>query len=151
MNYLKNIFNKLFLVKEITSKIGILHFQRWRLVKTPWFSICLHKLLESDSDAHLHSHPWNFASLILWGGYWEETPDGTVKLFYAGRLNIKEAHKYHRIALTRYPTWTLVFTGKRKFDWGYDVNNKFVDNVTYRELKSQNQLDLIEKSVANFT
>ena len=36
------------------------------------FNIFLHKFLKSDSE-DLHDHPWNFISIILWGGYWEYT------------------------------------------------------------------------------
>lgn len=34
----------------------------------------LHKFYRGDEDPYLHDHPWPFTSLILTGGYWEETP-----------------------------------------------------------------------------
>ena len=37
------------------------------------FNIFIHKFLKSDPD-DVHDHPWNYASLILKGGYWEWTP-----------------------------------------------------------------------------
>lgn len=33
--------------------------------------IYLHHFIRSDHDRALHDHPWNFESLILWGGYYE--------------------------------------------------------------------------------
>jgi hypothetical protein len=65
------------LVKEIRSKEGILHFQRYELFKTPWFRCYLHRIFEGDKDLHLHNHPWNFLGIILKGSYIEELPNKT--------------------------------------------------------------------------
>lgn len=46
---------------------------RWTILGCPWFSIKIHRILASDEDC-LHDHPWHFLSIILWGGYFEETP-----------------------------------------------------------------------------
>ena len=61
----------LFLVKEIKSKAGELHFRRWRFLETPWFGIYLHYIAKADEDKHPHDHPWSFVGIILWGGYEE--------------------------------------------------------------------------------
>lgn len=37
------------------------------------WAIYLHKFHRSDSPEH-HDHPWSFVSVILWRGYFEETP-----------------------------------------------------------------------------
>jgi len=37
------------------------------------FNITLHKVLVGDEPT-LHDHPWNYATLILKGGYWEHIP-----------------------------------------------------------------------------
>src|SRR4051812_6696721 len=55
---------------------------RW-LDKVTWlkpfqflsFRVVLHHMYESDDDG-LHDHPWSWASLILSGGYYEQTPEG---------------------------------------------------------------------------
>lgn len=39
----------------------------------------LHRFLSGDSDRHLHSHPFNFQSIILHGGYAEEKIDRVSK------------------------------------------------------------------------
>src|SRR3970040_495521 len=36
-------------------------------------SIRIHKIKMSDGLRDLHSHPWGFISIILWGGYKEHT------------------------------------------------------------------------------
>lgn len=48
-----------------------LYLIRWTLFACRYFSIKIHKILLSDND-DLHDHPWNFLSIILWGGYFEE-------------------------------------------------------------------------------
>lgn len=35
----------------------------------PGYKVFLHHFYRSDSDAALHDHPWDFTSLILFGGY----------------------------------------------------------------------------------
>lgn len=37
------------------------------------FSLKLHFILRSDDDRSLHDHPWTFWTLMIAGGYWEET------------------------------------------------------------------------------
>ncbi len=61
------------LIKEIRSKEGILHFKRWEIFSSTKFnfSIYLHGIYKADQDLHLHNHPWNIATLILWGSYIE--------------------------------------------------------------------------------
>lgn len=45
---------------------------RTTLFSCPLFSLKIHKALMSD-PATPHDHPWNYLSLILWGGYYEAT------------------------------------------------------------------------------
>lgn len=71
MNWLIKIIRFLFLVKEIKSRYGHVHFRRYRLLSTPWFSIYIHHILKSDEDKDPHDHPFNFSSLILSGAYQE--------------------------------------------------------------------------------
>lgn len=97
---------------------------RWRLVQTPWFGIYLHRFEGPDPRPTLHDHPWNFRSLVLRGGYTEYTA-GVRDGIYAEprrvrRFNRKRAVDLHWISeLTRVPTWTLMFVGRRKRVWGY--------------------------------
>lgn len=41
--------------------------------------IYLHHIVASDPDREHHDHPWDFYSLMLWGGYWEETSFEQIK------------------------------------------------------------------------
>jgi hypothetical protein len=103
----------------------------------------LHKFYRGDEDAHLHTHPWPFTSLILTGGYWEETfdkdaskghgtdlcytlgPDGEhrVQQFYR-RFSVlrRPATWAHRVVLDdSRPVWTLVRTGVKERSWGFII------------------------------
>ena len=139
MNLFTKLFRKLFLRSEIISKTGVLHFQRWRLIETPWFRCYIHYIFESDKDLHLHSHPWDFWSFVLSGGYVEELLGGEMNIVRRFKWNHHAASDYHRLTLTQKPTISLFFaTGKRQV-WGYFVPEMggLVDDATYRRLKNE--------------
>lgn len=56
------------------------YMHRWWLAGQPkdsesaGWAVRVHHILRSDHDRALHDHPWNNASLVLRGGYWEVTP-----------------------------------------------------------------------------
>jgi hypothetical protein len=141
------LIDRLFLVKKIISREGLLHFRRWRLLATPWVSVYIHHIARSDEDKDPHNHPFAFRSLILKGGYselveWWDHPkenrqDTKIQTFRAGQSVYHPTSDYHKITLTNgKPAWTLVFTGKRNpGQWGYLVDGKHVDHVTYRKEK----------------
>lgn len=133
------------LVKEIKSKSGVLHFRRWRIIETKWFSIYIHGIYKVDKDLHCHSHPWNFWSFILWGSYYEieESLDniGEFNLFINSWLSCRyhNKDKYHQLTEPfSGPVYTLVITGKDTENWGYLVDNKHVDYISYRKMKNDN-------------
>ena len=105
------------------------------------FNVFLHKILLSDNDAHLHNHPWVYATLILKGGYHEETPDGT---FWRapGHFRLKLFNDYHRLILPKdasgneIPCWTLFFVGKKhrtESKWYFMVDGTPVESTIYLE------------------
>lgn len=98
------------------------------------FNIFLHKFLKGDPD-DLHDHPWGYATLILKGGYWETTPAGR---FWRGpgHFRICPANSYHRIELEPGVTaWTLFMPGPQKREWGFLVNNIWMDHGKYFEYR----------------
>lgn len=139
------------LVKEIRSKTGELHFCRWRIIETRWFNIYIHLIAKADEDKHEHSHPWNFISITLLGGY-EETNTTYKPSYHTGgaRRDIFKffgkkpfisrvtRDTFHKVTKLFEPTLTLVFTGKRYDDWYYDIDGKYLlDNTRYRQEKEQ--------------
>lgn len=137
------------LVKEIKSRTGDLHFRRYRVIETSWFSIYLHYIAKSDEDIHPHSHPWNFWSLILNGGYTESVWEGKIfveKPTYTrkrGWLSLRYTNRehYHKLVLDK-PTWTLVLCGRKSDFWGYATENGHMHHTFYRDLKNNMQLSL---------
>jgi len=151
--YMKEIVRSLFLVKEIVSKEGVVHFKRYRLLSTPWFNIYVHNILHSDEDLYPHDHPWAFMSLILWGSYLEEWLGAYEDWYYRrtgrlrkdkrsmGSLIIHRAKDFHKLTLHTRSVWSLVFTfGKRRPSWGYQTPQGWIDFQSYRELKNEGKL-----------
>lgn len=114
-----------------------------RRFSTPWFRVLLHKMEVPDPGTHLHDHPWPFKSLILWGGYTEETEDTryaaerafqkefndgtgptqtygdrkTYRMFQVNRMPLNKAHRI--VELNKRTCWTLCLAGRRVRDWGF--------------------------------
>lgn len=142
----------LFKVREIKSREGKVHFQRYRVIESPWFNIYIHYIARSDQDKDPHNHPWFFMSMILWGGYiekryvslsWKKDRQTISPELYRKRrtiftIGLNEIYEFHKIKLVK-PTWTLVVTGKRIVDnWGYLTKEGFVNHVEYRKRKNGN-------------
>jgi hypothetical protein len=128
------------LIKEIRSKEGKLHFRRWELLKTKWFSIWIHGIYESDQDLHLHNHPWDFKSIVLKGSYIELTEKGFVWQTPL-KFNSRNGENFHKIYKLLTPVvYTLFFVTPTKREWGYEVNGEFITHEKYRELKKQGKL-----------
>jgi hypothetical protein len=104
------------------------------------FNIFLHKFLKGDPD-DVHDHPWPYATLILKGGYYEWIPEfdaegkmlGEQRIWRGpGHFRTCSANSYHRIELaTGITAWTLFMPGPQKRDWGFLVNNKWIQNEKY--------------------
>ena len=142
--YLYFLLCYFFLTRTIRSREGVLHFRRWRLLSLPWFRIYIHEIHERDLDAHRHNHPWNFASLILRGGYAERFQDGLggVNWFRPWDWNVKEAAEYHQIEelFNGAPTISLVFAWGRYRPWGYLTKVGFMEQEEYRTKKNAGTL-----------
>jgi hypothetical protein len=114
------------------------------------FNVFLRKFLKGDPD-DVHDHPWPYATLILKGGYYEYTPNfeddqmvGETKHWRGpGHWRICSSNSYHRIELRPGITaWTLFMPGPHKREWGFLVNNKWIQHEQYlkdRNEQTQNQ------------
>ena len=113
---------------------GEVYLTRWYLLRTPWFSVLLHRINKSDSDRALHDHPWPFITIPLRRGYWEHRVQGTTSLKPL-RAYYRPATWSHRVELIDgKPAWTLVVHGKRCRKWG------FWDERGFTEAKDQSVL-----------
>jgi hypothetical protein len=104
------------------------------------FNIFLHKFLKSDPD-DVHDHPWPYATVILKGGYWEWIPHfdtvgrktGEYQVWRGpGHFRVSKANSFHRIELDPDITaWTLFMPGPKQRDWGFMVQNKWIQWEQY--------------------
>lgn len=102
---------------------------RYRVIRTPWFGLFIHKLLREDRSRHPHDHPWPFVSAVLVGGYREELAErfqhrGTRATFRergpGSTRALPATGLWHRfVHLHRQPTWTLVLVGRKCNQWGF--------------------------------
>ena len=81
--------------------------------------VFLHLFHRSDVEPYFHDHPWPYWSLILWGGYHEETPQG--RRWY-GPLSLlrRPAEWQHRVDVPEgQRCWTLLWIGTKVRSWGF--------------------------------
>lgn len=126
-------------VKTIISKSGELYFERYAIFEIENFaSLYLHFIHRADKDKHLHTHPWNFASVILKGSYIEETDEG-FRTKSPGTFSFAGRHFCHKISeIVSGPVVSLFFTYGVYKPWGYSLGK--IDSVEYRKLKNENNL-----------
>lgn len=82
-------------------------------LRRPTGSFKLHLILDDDQDGG-HTHPWDFKSLVLFGGYYE-----LGQLYGFLRINTKKAEEFHETKLRRFlgfkvPTLTIGWYGPKR-------------------------------------
>lgn len=109
--------------KKTLLREGKPYLIRITLFKCSYFSVKIHKALISD-PAIPHDHPWNYLSIILWGGYYEETilESGAwkQKWYKPGSMLYRKGNKFHKLILPegKYSV-SLIFVGKKWREWGF--------------------------------
>ncbi len=110
------------------------YLTRFILFRTPWFGVQIHAIHLPDTGRALHNHPRAFVSVVLRGGYSEQTRTRFVMLRRAGSIHKMGIDGFHRIRrLLRSPTWTLVFVGRLQQEWGFYTPEGIVSLDRYRE------------------
>jgi hypothetical protein len=91
-------------------------FGRYAILQSSRCNLYLHKMDSGASDVGYHDHSWDYVSLVLWGGYTEETPEKTLHRGM-GSLCFRTAESIHRLTVDKRGCITLCFTGavRRKF------------------------------------
>lgn len=176
MGIVERILCKLFRYQDIfRDGTNDLYLRRWFLYprykefKKLEPRIYLHKFYRGDEDPHPHDHPWRFTSLILTGGYWEETPiyqqasmdsrstsivwdsdtqEVRKRVFYPRFtvLHRPAAWKHRVILKNEKPVWTIVKTGIKERSWGFWIKGKlcpwkqYGNGVCWCETKNQGEL-----------
>lgn len=97
-------------------------FTRWTL-KTPWGNVLLHRMYAPVKHAHYHDHPWNFWSIVLWGGYEEVIRGGITEWRRPGSIRYRTAETAHiTTTYDRGVSWSLCFTGPKIREWRGDID-----------------------------
>lgn len=98
----------------------------WVITRNPVFNVYLHRFWRSDDDRALHDHPWLNLSLVLAGGYYEQTIAAggvsTLKWRPPGSAVLRAPWAAHRLELPdelRGRTVTLFVTGPKLREWGF--------------------------------
>jgi len=123
------------------------------------FNITLHKVLVGDEPT-LHDHPWNYATLILKGGYWEHIPlknettggvVGTTRVWRGpGHFRYRKADDLHWLELAKdengneIPCWSLFFMGRKQKEWGFLPwnNGKTIEERGYKWIHNEKYLGI---------
>jgi hypothetical protein len=150
------LFNKLDIKRDDADTVYLRRWFIWPRVpddKKLSRRVYLHKFFRGDEDPHLHTHPWRFTSVILWGGYWEHSfnpawmkwkalrgygqefpePQKYVRKWYrAGRVLRRGVKWSHKVELPEgHIAWSLIFTGVREQSWGFLTENGFCNHRNY--------------------
>lgn len=131
-------------VEHITTQ-GEVYLTRVHLTPWQWWPfktrIYLHVFSRPDEDRVFHDHPWDFRTIVLFGGYDEEshqlnphretrgdddvmrpTPTGKVIPDTLGFLSMRWRPATHAHRITRLHTRkvvTLILRGDRRRNWGF--------------------------------
>ena len=120
------------------------------------FNIFLHHFLKSDPD-DVHDHPWGYMTCVIKGGYyeWEPVFDIQGKMVRevscwrgVGHIRFRPATSFHRIELDpSKDCWTIFVPGLRQREWGFLVNNTWVQHERYLEERSRRLKIMTHKSI----
>lgn len=113
------------------------YMERFWVFRTRFLSARIHRILRSDHDRDLHDHPWDYATVILRGGYWEVTDAG--KRWYGpGSVLFRRATHLHRLILPAGAPATTLFLHRRKSrEWGFRTDGGWVHWRTYTEARGE--------------
>lgn len=111
---------------------GEVYMRRYHLLASRWLSLRVHHIRLPDAGRHLHDHPFDFITTVLFGAYWEAFPDATSVLHRRGCVRFRQAEVAH--AITDVPVggaWTFVVTGPRRREWGFYVDGEWIHEHNY--------------------
>jgi hypothetical protein len=126
-------------IAEIVSRKGILHFKRHLLFFVPFtgkkVKVCFHRFFQGDLDKHEHDHPNKFYSIVLYGGYIEQSYGKEIKRSPFDHKMIPAEYQHKVMQLLKKESWSLSIAWERSSEWGYITDKGWVDYKEYRKLK----------------
>jgi hypothetical protein len=142
--------------QEDIGENATLYMRRWRIAgynaTLPTIfgrNLMLHKMVRPDGDPDPHDHPWDFWSLVVWGGYVEHVYNMVAKEVHREprhfpwhvhrkllALDFRDATHMHRVhTLFKGVSWTLVMTSGRQREWGFWTDKGWVHWKQYKSVK----------------
>ena len=114
------------------SHIG--DYMRRGIIKTPWRTFRVHRILREDRDPTHHDHPMDFVSFIWKGGYVEERWVGGRLCVYPRTTHSLvrfKAEDAHRITFVLPGTVTLVLAKPKHKEWGFITPEGWIHHRDY--------------------
>lgn len=140
---------RLHTIVDVLDSERAAYMHRISLWKTSVFEIRLHWIVTPDWGEHTHDHPFDFVRAVLNGGYTERVvkvdPDDpqvvTLKTqeHKKGDISFVRAETQHLINEVHPDTFTLVVTGPKRRDWGFQVGGSWVYWEDYIQQMEQRQ------------
>lgn len=94
------------------------YLERYTIIKFWRVHVRFHRIKRPDITPFLHSHPFHYLSIVLWGGYSECLDNGKVIKHSMFSVIPRSARVAHRILTVEKGTLTLFFTVKtRDYSW----------------------------------
>jgi hypothetical protein len=117
--------------------------------------VCIN-VIYKDIDG-FHNHPWDFVSIVLWGGYKETIWDNgkqTINIYKPGSIIKRKHTEFHKLEPLGKKAITLFFKGKKQKEHIQFVKN----NKVYHEAKffmmqgyPKEKLKFMYEQMHNFT
>jgi hypothetical protein len=115
---LERILRRLFKHKEIGWHDLGEWFIRYTVFSCRHFTIYLHQLDAPAWHPECHDHPWSFLTVLLSGGYLEQV-GGRKYRRLPGEILFRPAKFSHNVITPYGTSWSLVITGPKKRQWGF--------------------------------
>lgn len=116
------------------KEIGWTHigeeFTRFRLWRTPWFNIYLHKLNAPHWHPECHDHPWGFVALLLTNGYLEQVGNEKFRR-YPGSILFRPATFAHNVITPYGTSWSFIFATRKSREWGFLPCDRHLPSVNW--------------------
>lgn len=121
--------------RRMIMRDGKPYLERFYIFHSKRLAVMIHKFYASDPDEP-HDHPWNWASKILRGTYFERNVDTTGKWWTSkDGWRFRRAEEFHRIevdeTLQAGYTTTLFITFGRRRKWGFLRGDKWLPAEGY--------------------
>lgn len=119
-------------LKRYTSLKGYL--LRFTIFKIGRLHIRYHYIRSDDKTPFFHNHPFHYISIILQGGYTEQSKHGESN-FKRGNILFRKDDFFHRIKDVKPSTKTLFITWKTNREWNLEIPQYEIDCKNWIELK----------------